>query len=54
MIEVDINSENIEFVQLHHLYKIIAIQEIGLHAHSILIEDLKTRQIRFLRVQMVE
>ena len=50
VIEVEISSDNIDFVQLHHLYKIIAIQEIGLHATSILIEDLKSRQIRFLRV----
>ena len=50
VINVNISSDKIDFVDLHHLYKIIAIQEIGLHAHSILIEDRKSRQIRFLRV----
>ena len=50
VIEVGISIEKTIDVQLHDLYKIIAIQEIGQRAHAILIEDLKSRQIRFMRV----
>ena len=53
VIETAIEEGSITYLDLQNSYKIIAMQELGNHTMtSIVLEDLSTRQIRFLRVQV--
>ena len=54
LIEVNISGKEITYLDLHQNYKIICIQEIGNDLSALVLEDLKTRQIRFLRAFYTE
>ena len=47
--EIDIPGDNIFYLDLMDCYKIICIQEIGNEMSALVLEDLVSRQIRFLR-----
>ena len=53
-VEATITDEHIRYLDLHRSYKIICIQEIGNEMDALVLEDLRTRQIRFLRVFYTE
>ena len=48
-IDIEIKENQLTYLLLHKDYKIIAIQEIGNEMSAIVLEDLRTRQVRFLR-----
>ena len=52
--EITLRKDQISFLDLHDNYKIVAIQEIGNSMSAIVLEDLITRQIRFLRMHYIE
>ena len=54
IIEVTIDKANIRVLDLIHSYKIICIQPLGSEMSSIVLEDIRTRQIRFMRVEPSE
>ena len=48
-VHINVPDDKVSFLDLHRNYKIISIQEIGNEMSAIVLEDLVTRQLRFLR-----
>ena len=54
-IEIEIKDEDLDYINLMENFKIIAMQEIGSKTmSSIILENLESRQIRFLRIELPE
>ena len=51
--KVSIELEKLSFLKLDLDFKIITIQEIGKEMSALVLEEKKTRQVRFLRAEFV-
>ena len=51
--QVSIELEKLSFLKLDLDFKIITIQEIGKEMSALVLEEKKTRQVRFLRAEFV-
>ena len=49
-VEIKVKEDQVSYLTLHKNYKIISIQEIGNELSALVIEDIVTRQVRFLRI----
>ena len=50
VIEADIKMSQIDFVDVSRKYKVVCIQDIGSSTSAVVLEDLRSRQVRFLRI----
>ena len=51
--KVSIELEKLSFLKLNSDFKIITIQELGKEMSALVLEEKKTRQVRFLRAEFV-
>ena len=51
--KVSIELEKLSFLKLDKDFKIITIQELGEEMSALVLEEKKTRQVRFLRAEFV-